>query len=143
MSNYCTLYKVSPVPLQWPQKSPSDSKTMDDCIKSDNGHSVAPEHYALRRFAASPLRRLAIIFKMAWNSEASSCLFMSPEAIIRGNSEHVLAETKSPELVTCLIPAHGFFVLTARDITLETFEHITSCQSNIILINDSSCLEAT
>ena len=37
---------------------------MDDCIKSDNGHSVAPEHYALRR--------LAIIFKMAWSSEASS-----------------------------------------------------------------------
>ena len=52
---------------------------MDDCIKSDNGHSVAPKHYALRR--------LAIIFKMAWNSEASSYLFMSPEAIIRGNSE--------------------------------------------------------
>ena len=72
-----TLYKVSPVPLQWPEKSPSDSKTMDDCINSDNGHSLAPEQ--AMRFAAWPLFS-------TWLGALRHhpiYLCMSPEAIIR------------------------------------------------------------
>ena len=101
------------------------------------GLSVTTEHYALRR--------LAIIFKMAWSSEVSSYLFMSPEAIIRGNSENMFWQ-KLNHLACHLFDTCSWFLCSySKRYNSGNFwtYNVLSVKYNILLINDSSCLEAT